>query len=205
MRGPEIQRVLSLRLIIHLTLHPDNSVLDFQQYEHVYVVYSFSYVLLFFTGLVNLGVFAGIVGFFTITGSQVDPWNTFFYLLLITLLVTLYDRYRPRVRGALLEGRGDKPPPEFPGPATIGGVSGRAETEDQPSQGLSRPRRRVGSRRSCLPAPDAPCAVSTRPRRPGRIPQHGRRAHRRGPLLRSPLRAHPDSGPGGGGHLPARR
>ena len=48
-----------------------------------------------FTGLVNLGVFAGIVGFFTLTGSEVDPWNTFFYLLLITLLVTLYDRYRP--------------------------------------------------------------------------------------------------------------
>ncbi len=48
-----------------------------------------------FTGLLNLGVFAAIVIFFEVMGSPVDMVSTFFYLLLITLLVTLYDRYRP--------------------------------------------------------------------------------------------------------------
>gem|GEM_PF-3769967 len=49
----------------------------------------------FFTGLLNLGIFAAIVIFFEVRGTPVDMANTFFYLLLITLLVTLYDRYRP--------------------------------------------------------------------------------------------------------------
>jgi hypothetical protein len=48
-----------------------------------------------FTGLLNLGVFAAIVIVFEVLGTPVDMANTFFYLLLITLLVTLYDRYRP--------------------------------------------------------------------------------------------------------------
>ena len=49
----------------------------------------------FFTGLLNLGIFVAIVVFYELLGTSVNLWNTFFYLLLITLLVTLYDRYRP--------------------------------------------------------------------------------------------------------------
>ncbi|MEA2026545.1 MAG: hypothetical protein U9O18_07625 [Chloroflexota bacterium] len=49
----------------------------------------------FFTGLLNLGIFAAIVIIFEVRGTPVDMPSTFFYLLLITLLVTLYDRYRP--------------------------------------------------------------------------------------------------------------
>jgi len=49
----------------------------------------------FFTGLLNLGIFAGIVLVYEVLGTPVDMANTFFYLLLVTLLVTLYDRYRP--------------------------------------------------------------------------------------------------------------
>jgi hypothetical protein len=48
-----------------------------------------------FTGLLNLGIFAAIVIFFEVMGTPVDMVSTFFYLLLITLLLTLYDRYRP--------------------------------------------------------------------------------------------------------------
>jgi len=48
-----------------------------------------------FTGLLNIGVFAIIIIVFEVLGTPVDPVSTFFYLLLITLLVTLYDRYRP--------------------------------------------------------------------------------------------------------------
>jgi len=48
-----------------------------------------------FTGLLNLGILAVIVVVFEVMGRPVDLANTFFYLLLITLLVTLYDRYRP--------------------------------------------------------------------------------------------------------------
>jgi hypothetical protein len=48
-----------------------------------------------FTGLLNLVTLVAIVLFFEIQGVSVDLANTFFYLLLITLLVTLYDRYRP--------------------------------------------------------------------------------------------------------------
>ncbi len=48
-----------------------------------------------FTGLLNVGIFAAIIVVFEVLGTPVDMVNTFFYLLLITLLVTLYDRYRP--------------------------------------------------------------------------------------------------------------
>jgi len=48
-----------------------------------------------FTGLLNIGVFAIIIIVFEVLGTPVEPVSTFFYLLLITLLVTLYDRYRP--------------------------------------------------------------------------------------------------------------
>ena len=48
-----------------------------------------------FTVLLNLGILAVIVVVFEVMGRPVDLANTFFYLLLITLLVTLYDRYRP--------------------------------------------------------------------------------------------------------------
>ena len=48
-----------------------------------------------FTGLLNLVVMAVIVVIFELLGNPVDLVNTFFYLLLITLLITLYDRYRP--------------------------------------------------------------------------------------------------------------
>ena len=59
-----------------------------------------------FTGLLNLGILVAIVGFYTITGQTVDLWNTFFYLLLITLLVTLYDRYRPEYVARFSKGEG---------------------------------------------------------------------------------------------------
>ena len=48
-----------------------------------------------FTGLLNLLIMAVIVVVYEVLGTPVEIINVFFYLLLITLLVTLYDRYRP--------------------------------------------------------------------------------------------------------------
>jgi hypothetical protein len=50
---------------------------------------------LIFTGLLNLGIIAVLGLIYNVAGSSFDLTTTFFYLLLITLLVTLYDRYRP--------------------------------------------------------------------------------------------------------------
>jgi len=48
-----------------------------------------------FTGLLNLGI-VGVLGLvYRVAGSPFDLTTAFVYLLLITLLVTLYDRYRP--------------------------------------------------------------------------------------------------------------
>ena len=48
-----------------------------------------------FTGLLNLGIIAVLALIYNVAGSSFDFATTFTYLLLITLLVTLYDRYRP--------------------------------------------------------------------------------------------------------------
>jgi hypothetical protein len=48
-----------------------------------------------FTGLLNLGIIAVLALIYNVAGSSFEFTTTFFYLLLITLLVTLYDRYRP--------------------------------------------------------------------------------------------------------------
>jgi hypothetical protein len=48
-----------------------------------------------FTGILNLAIMGVIAIVFEVLGNPVDLLNTFFYLLLITLLITLYDRYRP--------------------------------------------------------------------------------------------------------------
>ena len=58
-----------------------------------------------FTGLLNLGIFAGIIVFFEFRATPVDMATTFFYLLLITLLVTLYDRYRPEYVARFSRGK----------------------------------------------------------------------------------------------------
>ena len=48
-----------------------------------------------FTGLLNLGIVAVLGLVYRVAGSPFDLTTAFVYLLLITLLVTLYDRYRP--------------------------------------------------------------------------------------------------------------
>jgi hypothetical protein len=48
-----------------------------------------------FTGLLNLGIVAVLGLIYNVAGTSFDLTTTFFYVLLITLLVTLYDRYRP--------------------------------------------------------------------------------------------------------------
>jgi hypothetical protein len=47
------------------------------------------------TGLLNIGIVAVIVVIFEVLGTPVDLTNVGFLVLLVTLLVTLYDRYRP--------------------------------------------------------------------------------------------------------------
>jgi len=58
-----------------------------------------------YTGLLNLGIVAVMAIVFALLGSAVDLVSAFFYVLLITLLVTLYDRYRPEY---LARFRGDQ-------------------------------------------------------------------------------------------------
>ena len=47
------------------------------------------------TGLLNIAVVAVLFFVFDLLGSPIDGENTTFFVVLITLLVTLYDRYRP--------------------------------------------------------------------------------------------------------------
>jgi hypothetical protein len=47
------------------------------------------------TGLLNVAILVLLVAVFELLGSPVDVTHTGFMLLLVTLLVTLYDRYRP--------------------------------------------------------------------------------------------------------------
>ncbi|MEX1294755.1 MAG: hypothetical protein AB1Z67_01155 [Candidatus Limnocylindrales bacterium] len=47
------------------------------------------------TGLLNFAVVAGLYVVFDLLGNPIEGQNTFFFVFLITLLVTLYDRYRP--------------------------------------------------------------------------------------------------------------
>jgi hypothetical protein len=47
------------------------------------------------TGLLNIGIVAVIAVIFEVLGTPVDLTNAGFLVLLVTLLVTLYDRYRP--------------------------------------------------------------------------------------------------------------
>ena len=47
------------------------------------------------TGLLNLGIGIVINAIFELMGDPIDLSNAFLLLLLVTLLVTLYDRYRP--------------------------------------------------------------------------------------------------------------
>ena len=47
------------------------------------------------TGLLNLVIGIVIIAVFELLGDPVNLSNAFFLLLLVTLLVTLYDRYRP--------------------------------------------------------------------------------------------------------------
>jgi hypothetical protein len=47
------------------------------------------------TGLLNIGIFVGLLLVFELLGDRSEPGPLGVFLLLITLLVTLYDRYRP--------------------------------------------------------------------------------------------------------------
>ena len=47
------------------------------------------------TGLLNFAVVAALYLVFDLLGNPIEGQNTFFFVFLITLLVTLYDRYRP--------------------------------------------------------------------------------------------------------------
>jgi hypothetical protein len=47
------------------------------------------------TGLLNLAILIGLLALFGVLGSDVALERLGFMLLLVTLLVTLYDRYRP--------------------------------------------------------------------------------------------------------------
>jgi hypothetical protein len=68
------------------------------------------------TGLLNLVSVAVIYFVFDLLGRPINGENTLFFVLLITLLVTLYDRYRPEYLARF--SKDDEPQPEVePEPA----------------------------------------------------------------------------------------
>ena len=102
------------------------------------------------TGLLNIVVVIVMFFVFDLLGYPIDGQNTGFFVFLITLLVTLYDRYRPEYVARFSKTRRKPRPPaerdrrcRMIGPDTE--ASAGPEPTDKPH------RRRAASRPCCCP------------------------------------------------------